>query len=1053
MVDTKTRWLRAKETVSLALAVCLLSCIWSSAQGQSADEADLRVLAERFFAAYQKKDLAGAASFWSAGSPDLAAAKQDMQETFIAVGAIDLKGFAIRKVTTDRQKATVRVVVNMSAVDGKTGKASAAFDKINRTLHCVKEGADWKIWRHAQSEEDLAAALVAAGNEEERAALMAAEKDLVTAELDRALIAQGRRLISEGRYQEGLMIGDYASKTAAQIGDQTGRSLALRLLGGIYYFRGDYAQALEYMQKGLEIKEAVTREILAASSNTIGAIYLAQGNFQEALVYFHRCLKISEEDGDKETVGIVLNNIGNAHKNVGNYARSLEYHQRSLELTIQLGDKEGVAVALQNIGDDHYSQGNHVQALEYFQKSLKLAREIGYKGFIPTPLANIGEVYESEKNYALALKYYQESLALAAESGDKAQIAHVLNPTGNLYRLQGNYDRSLEHYQRSLKLSEEIGQKRETAEALVGIARLYEQQGNYERALETARRGGDVAGEINFRENSWAASTIAGRCYRALDQPEKAAKAFADAIAVIEELRGEVAGGEQEEQRFFESKVSPYYAMVDLLISRSNAAEALAYAERAKARALLDVLRGGRVDVIKAMTKMEQDRERRLKGELVSLNAQVYNEKLQQQPDEKRLADLDVQLRKARLEYEAFQTNLYAAHSELKTQRGETPPITVKESSTLVTDANTALLEFVVMEDKTYLLVLTRSSEAGREVPDLKVYKLNIEQKDLTARVQRFRQRLAAHDFAFQTLARQLYDALLKPARAQLQNKTMLIVVPDGVLWELPFQALQPAQNRYLIEDCAISYAPSLTVLRETMKPRRDQQQGTTASPTLLAFGNPIIGETIARRVKAAFMDKQLMPLPEAERQVRMLGRLYGAARSKIYVGSDAREDRLKLEAGNYRILHLATHGILNNASPMYSHLVLSQVQEGGSEDGLLEAWEIMNLELTADLVVLSACDTARGRLGAGEGVIGLAWALFVAGCPTTVASQWKVESSSTTALMIELHRNLKPKIENPQWKITKAEALRRAALKLLRNRQYRHPFYWAAFVMIGAER
>jgi len=172
---------------------------------------------------------------------------------------------------------------------------------------------------------------------------------------------------------------------------------------------------------------------------------------------------------------------------------------------------------------------------------------------------------------------------------------------------------------------------------------------------------------------------------------------------------------------------------------------------------------------------------------------------------------------------------------------------------------------------------------------------------------------------------------------------------------------------------------------------------------------------------------------------------LYGAARSKIYVGAEAREDRAKKEAGAFQVLHFATHGVLDNAAPMYSHLALAQGDK--NEDGLLEAWELMQMDLHADLAVLSACETARGRFGAGEGVIGLTWALFVAGTPATVVSQWKVESASSRELMLGFHRNLRALSREPA---PKAEALRQAALKLMKNPSTSHPFYWAGFVLVG---
>jgi len=198
-------------------------------------------------------------------------------------------------------------------------------------------------------------------------------------------------------------------------------------------------------------------------------------------------------------------------------------------------------------------------------------------------------------------------------------------------------------------------------------------------------------------------------------------------------------------------------------------------------------------------------------------------------------------------------------------------------------------------------------------------------------------------------------------------------------------------------------------------------------------------------RAALAMRDEKLDPLPEAEAEVKGLGRLYGAAHSKIYLGAEAREDRAKNEAGEFRVIHFATHGVLNDAAPMYSHLVLAQGDR--NEDGLLEAWELTQMDLRADLVVLSACETARGRFGAGEGVIGLSWAMFVAGAPATVVSQWKVESASTRELMLGFHQRL---MASSKAKMTKAEALRQAALKLMKNPGASHPFYWAGFVLVG---
>jgi CHAT domain-containing protein len=372
-------------------------------------------------------------------------------------------------------------------------------------------------------------------------------------------------------------------------------------------------------------------------------------------------------------------------------------------------------------------------------------------------------------------------------------------------------------------------------------------------------------------------------------------------------------------------------------------------------------------------------------------------------------------------------------------------------------------MQYVVTDDFTYLFVLTKGqqSRASREssagVAVLNVYTINTKQKDLASRVARLHVRLSQKDIDFSKPSRELYDLLIGPARTDLKNKTDLIIVPDGVLWQVPFQALQPSANRFLIQDYAISYAPSLTVLREMMSVKQKRRSTSGALSTLVAFGNPDVDPTTAASLQAIYpevlADEKLLPLPQTEEMVKTLSQVYGAGRSKIYVRAEAREDRAKKEASTCRILQFATHGILDNTNPMYSRLVMSQSGVGEHEDGMLEAWEVMKLDLNAEMVVLSACDTARGRVAGGEGMIGLAWAFFVAGCPTMVVSQWSVEVNSTAELMVEFHKRLKPSFEGRNSDMNKAGALRAAALKLMRNPRYRHPFYWAPFVVVGDAR
>ena len=319
---------------------------------------------------------------------------------------------------------------------------------------------------------------------------------------------------------------------------------------------------------------------------------------------------------------------------------------------------------------------------------------------------------------------------------------------------------------------------------------------------------------------------------------------------------------------------------------------------------------------------------------------------------------------------------------------------------------------------------------------------------DLVKKANKFRQLMADRNPVYADLSRELYELLIKPAEGQLQGKRTLCIIPDGSLWDVPFQVLQSKAGRYLIEDYAVYYAPSLSVLREMVKPESGRAED--APPSIIAFGNPVLGKEAVASLREAKRGETFDPLPEAEVEVTTLGRLFGREQSKVLVGASANEQRFKILAPAYQRIHLATHGVLDNLHPLYSYLLLAKANGADAgDDGLLEAREIMNMDIRADLAVLSACETARGRLGAGEGVIGMSWAFFVAGIRTTVVSQWKVNSASTSKLMVSFYHHLKsaPSREGG----TKAKALRLAALELMKDQRYRHPFYWAGFVMIGS--
>jgi CHAT domain-containing protein len=406
------------------------------------------------------------------------------------------------------------------------------------------------------------------------------------------------------------------------------------------------------------------------------------------------------------------------------------------------------------------------------------------------------------------------------------------------------------------------------------------------------------------------------------------------------------------------------------------------------------------------MSAEEAMKEQDLTTDLTILNAMLIAEKAN--PNPTRAKELTAQVQNARMELEAFQANLYATHPILKTQRAEITSIDAEKIGTLV-DPNSVILEYSVSKEQTFLFIWTSEQ-------NLNVIRIPIKQETLAELTKGYRQQLGKRDLRASQTGEKLYKILLHPAENYFRGKRKLIIVPDRELWELPFQALQQTNGQSVLERFSVSYASSLSVLYEMKK----QKQNVDAPAGLLALASSI---------------------PATEKEVQTLAQFYRKQESRVYTGRKAQERVLKKEAAAFDVIHVAAHGVLDNASPMYSYLKLANDE---NEDGLLEPREVMNLDLHTSLVVLSACETGGGKIGTGEGMIGFTWAFFVAGSPSTVASQWKVDSESTATLMSEFHRNLKVK------KLSKSEALRQAALKLRENPEYRHPYYWAGFIVVG---
>jgi CHAT domain-containing protein len=866
------------------------------------------------------------------------------------------------------------------------------------------------------------------------------------------------------------------------------------------YMQGDYAQAADYYQqslKGFE-QEHNAAGLISALIGAANSNYY-QGKYDDALAYYRRTAIVQEQERDESGVATSLQGVGNVYRALGDLSSALESYQKSLAVAEQSQVKISTAPTLGSIGLVRAMQGDHAEAASYFKQSLAQFEATGDKVGMARMLSHLGNAFYASGDYVTALESYRKGVVLREAMDDKPGQASLQVGVGTVLLAQRNYPQAQENYQKALRLYEAIPNKEATAYVLTRLAETSFLQADYPQTLAQAERAGTLAKEVEGFSTSWYARMAAGKAQRALDQTALASQAFGEAVTIIESLRSQPAAVELGDGR---SGMLPYLSQVELLIGQNKALEAFDFAERAKVQALCDLLRKTSKKITKEMSPDELSQERKLIADTVSISLQLERQVQSRNYDEARQAAFRNQLRQLRMEYGEFRKRLFANHPGLRVARGELPSLRPDEIRPLIGDKQTALLEFVITEDRAYLFALTldvvgRNASAAKPRPrsgegtvNLKVYPLNISNRDLVDRVGQFQRLLADRDEGVHPAARELYDSLLKSAEEQLAGKTKLIIAPDGILWRLPFAALQPADDRYLIEQAAISYTPSLSALREMRKPRQAQNprarnlKAGTQPLTLAAFVNPSLSPNALRRFQPArAADKNTTSLEakpgqasesagdrafiqsSEDREIQKLSAVYGNGQSRVFAGDNASEAQAKIEAGRANsVLHFALPTLLDDAIPMYSFTGLSALsarQEAEGEDGLLQTWEIMNLNSQARLVVLSGAEMSSGRIGPGDAAAALAWSWFVAGSPALMLTRWPVRSPAQMQFMADFHAGVKAgaaaksltRLLNQPGPISKAESMRQSMLTLRRSSEYQHPYYWSAFMLIGDAR
>jgi len=818
-----------------------------------------------------------------------------------------------------------------------------------------------------------------------------------------------------------------------------------------HYDANRFKEALAGYEKARAAAEAAGDAVIAARAKLgLAALKTLYGQFDDGIALAREAQVTFEKAGDANGLAGAFLHLGNLHIGQGKFAVAADDYRQCAAVP----ESGRTAFCLERVGQCQESLGQYREAMATFREAIAAATASKKPIVHAEALAGMGDVYMNQGNTELAVYYDQKAIEMFRELGSTAMVASTRNNLGIAYDLMGRGDRALECYRENLALMETLGytrginmskmniasvlfklgrdeeaapvlrdllpayEKTDDPDARANVRRLLaeieERRGNLSAALEHAVKA--AAEPTDGIKDIYLSRTLVGHLYRKLGRIDEARTSLAGAIDAIESMHGHSTGGEVH---FFDHRSEAYSEMALLMIDQGRIDDAFESAERYRSRVLIDVLRSGPADRPLALTDDERKRERELADRLSALHREAARATT---------PELTERIAAARREHDAFQQELAAAHPRLRVERGTLPPVTARDASSRL-PAEAALVEFLVTDEKTYAFVIA----GGR----IEVRAIDVARDDLARRAESFRTLLADRRPDFRKPARELHQTLIAPIADLLAKRRSWILIPDGPLWNLPFQALLDPHGTYLAEKAAIVYAPSLAAWLEMS--REAESASANGRREMLAFGNPT---TPAGTDVEGSSRGKLTSLPEAEAEVKSAARYYGAD-SAVYVRGEATEERFKAEAPHFRVLHVAGHGVLNDASPMHSYLLLAS-GNGKTEDGYLEAGELMQMDLGAELVVLSACDTARGTYAAGEGIIGFSWALFAARCRTQVVSQWKVDSAATSVLMRNFHRNVR------HDRTQAASAMQKTIVSMLRTKEYRHPFYWAAFVVLG---
>lgn len=905
----------------------------------------------------------------------------------------------------------------------------------------------------------------------------------------RQLVKRAYVEIYLGRPKDALKTALKAQKYFSDAGSdhKQDEAFALNTAGEAYYSLGKLRLCIDYFKRALALSEDINdRAGQALAHLNLGYSYSDSGSLTEARQHMNDALSLYRAIGDRRGEALSQTALGSVHSFIGETQTALDLHKNAMNVLRMLGDHQGEAVALNSIGKVYEDLNELPTAVDNYSEALKLYQELGNQDFEAVTKYYLGRALTTLGKKEQAREYLNQSLEESERVGQQRVAAYALSALSSFYREEGNEQTALKQLRRGFDLYHAVGDRRGQVNTLNAIGRTYHSRKDYQtalryyqKALPQTRAAADRKGETDTLYNIARANSDAGNL------PE-ARVVLENSLKIIEELRAQVVSPELRASYF--ASVSDHWELyIDLLMKlhrlhpgRGFAGLAFQASENARTRALIEVLTESGAKIREGVDPNLLEQERSLQQQMAA-KAAYQMRLLSGKPNPTGVAETEQEIRRLNIAYQEIQTQV-KQQSPRFASLVQPQPLKLEEIQAELQEPDT-LLEYSLGKERSYLWLVTRTSVNAYELPARE--KVESGAKNLynllTARqtfdqnvLDQFQEKAAAADAQYWNEATALSQTLLGPVMSQLASRRLLIVA-DGALQYLPFEALPVpnAKDVSMIVNNEIVNLPSASVLVTLRRHERTvgQAKGLVAvvadpvfeddDPRLASSGNATKAKDMNSQSTAVVrtrgftegqtdQETKISRLPASRKEAESIIAVTPSGEGKVILDFDAcRSAAMNGELGEFRVVHFATHGVINTQQPEMSGILLSMLNEQGQpENGFLQAHDIYNLHLAnTELVVLSACRTALGRDIRGEGLVGLTRGFMYAGSKSVVASLWKVDDRATAELMKHFYQGMF------QEGLTPAAALRKAKIAMINQSRWHAPYFWAAFTLHGEYR